>query len=275
MRGEIAMFEDSYSHIQTLLASTQPDDLREGLALVEEEIARLDSVEARPLFEMVAALFYIDPLDHPELIYILNEAVSLVGGFGDWVIAALLEHLGDGDLKAQLAIGHALGRMGADAIEPLLAAYAASPDPGRRTFILYALGKIKAPKIARAAPVMLEAVHAADREVRDTATRALGTMIESMPPDSLPEDVRRASISHLQANLADASPSIRAKAIRSLGKLARHGYLTAGEQEQLVGSCHRLLGTDEQFEWDRAYIVRKEAAETLRYCADGCGPTTA
>ncbi len=72
------MSEDSYSHIQALLASTQPDEIREGLALVELEIERVGALEARPLFEMVAALFYIDPLDHPELIYILNEAVSLI-----------------------------------------------------------------------------------------------------------------------------------------------------------------------------------------------------
>lgn len=263
------MSENPYQHIQKLLASTRPEDLREGLAMVKQEIARLGSQDARPLFEMVAAIFYIDPLDHPELVPILDEAVSLVVGFGDWVIAALLENLDAGDLKAQLAIGHALGRIGADAIEPLLAAYAASQDAEKRLFILYALGKIKSPKVVRAAPVVLEAAQAEDREVRDTATRALGKLLESIRPEDLPEDTRRAFISRLQANLADASPSIRSKAVRSLGKMARFGFLTESEREGLAAICRRLLGKDETFDWDRAYVVRKEAEEALTYCTAG------
>lgn len=260
------MSENPYQHIQNLLASNRPEDLREGLALVKQEIARLGSQDARPLFEMVSAIFYIDPLDHPELVPTLDEAVSLVVGFGGWVIAALLENLDAGDLKAQLAIAHALGRIGADAIEPLLSAYAASEDEQKRLFILYALGKIKSPKVVQAAPVVLEAAQAEDREVRDTATRALGKLLESIEPADLPGDMRLAFFSCLQANLADASPSIRAKAIRSLGKMARFGFLTGAEREHLAAICCRLLGKDEMFDWDRAYVVRKEAEEALTYC---------
>jgi hypothetical protein len=37
--------------------------------------------------------------------------VDLVVGFGEWVIPALVEKLDAGDLKAQMAAGHALGRI--------------------------------------------------------------------------------------------------------------------------------------------------------------------
>lgn len=259
------MSENAYQPIQALLASTRAEDLRAGLALVKSEIARVGSRETRPLFEMVSALFYIDPLDHPELMPILDEAVGLVVGFGDWVIPALLENLDAGDLKLHSTIGHALGRIGADAIDHLLAAYETSDDPMRRTFILYTLGKIKSPKIAQALGVVLEAARSTDRETRDTATRALGKLAESIQPGTVPEEVRRACVSQLHINVADGSPSIRAKAIRSLGKFARYGHLTASEREQLAATCRRLLGRDEHFEWDRAYIVRKEADEASRY----------
>ena len=66
------MSENAYQSIQTLLSSTKAEDLRAGLALVKQEIARIGSREARPLFEMVATLFYIDPLDHPELMPLLD-----------------------------------------------------------------------------------------------------------------------------------------------------------------------------------------------------------
>jgi HEAT repeat protein len=247
------------------LASTEPDELRQGLELVRQEISRVGSSEALLLFEMVSAIFYIDPLDHPELVPILDQAVSLVVGFGEWVIPVLLDSLDAGDLKAQLAIGHALGRMGVDAIEPLMAAYQALTDPACRTFILYALGKIKSPKILQVVPLTLEAAQSEDQELRDTATRALGKFAESIPPTDLPEALLPALIAQLQANLADPSPGIRAKAVRSLGKLARFGYLDQGEREKLKALCLLILGKDGNFDWDRAYVVRKEAEEALRY----------
>jgi HEAT repeat protein len=259
------MSKDPDATIRRLLASAKPEELREGLELVRQRIATVGSNEARPLLEMVSALFYIDPLDRPDLVPLVNEAISLVVGFGDWVIPELVKNLESGDLKAQMAVAHALGRIGADAIAPLIAEYQASPDPARRMFILYALGKIKSPRIVQAVPSVLEAMESPDRELRDTATRAVGKLAESMPPSQLSEELRERLEKGLHVNLADSNAGIRAKAIRSLGKLGRYGHLTETEREKLRDLCHLALGTDENHEWDRAYIVRKEAAEVLRH----------
>ena len=186
-------------------------------------------------------------------------------GFGEWVIPKLLDTLEAGDIKAQLAISHALGRIGADAINPLVTEYQASTDAARRMFILYALGKIKSPKILQAAPLALEAAQSPDLELRDTATRALGKFLESIPPADLSVELREVLIERLQTNLADPSPGIRAKAVRSFGKLARYGHLSATEREKLNALCRLILGVDEGFDWDRAYIVRREAKEALEY----------
>ena len=117
-----------YETIKPLLESTRLEDLQRGLELVRVEIARLGSQEARPLFEMVSSVFYIDPLDQPELMPVLDEAINLVVGFGNWVIPALVERLDAGDLKAQMAASHALGRIGADAIQPLMSEYGRRED---------------------------------------------------------------------------------------------------------------------------------------------------
>ncbi len=264
-RGEIAMTEDSLETIRALMTSTTPEELRRGLSMVRQEISRVGSGESRPLFEMVSAIFYIDPLDHPELVSVLDEAVSLVVGFGRWVIPALVEQLDAGDLKAQLAIGHSLGRIGVDAIEPLMTKYRASSELDRRTFVLYALGKIKSPRIVQAVPLALDGARSENLELRDTATRAIGKFVESIPPSDLPGELRVAMIESLRQNLGDTNPGIRAKAVRSLGKLARFGHLNATEREQLKPLFQRILGKDGSFEWDRAYIVRKEAEVAIGY----------
>ncbi len=259
------MPDNSYRTIRTLLASTRFEELRRGLELAELEIVKVGSSEAKPIFAMVSPLFYIDALDHPELVPILDEAVNLAARLGPPIIPILIESLNAGDLKAQWAIAHVLGRIGADAINPMMMAYASATDPTMRAFILYALGKIKSPKIVQAAALALEAAESLNLELRDTATRALGKLAESIPPDVLPEDTRKLFLERLFKNLSDQNTGVRAKAMRSLGKLARYKHLTVPDRAQLKAICQNILGTDDSGEWDRAFRVRKEAAEALQY----------
>jgi HEAT repeat protein len=259
------MPEDPYRSIRKLLAGTRPEELREGLDLIKKEIAKAGSSESKPLFEILSTLFYIDPLDHPEFVPILDEAVSLAVGFGAWVIPVLVDNLIAGDLKAQWAIAHVLGRIGADSIGPMMAKYASAPDPRLRAFLLYAMGKIKSPKIVRVADVVIEAARSPDLELRDTATRTLGKLVESIPPADLPGQLKQQFLHCLYRNLPDTNASIRAKAIRSLGKMAKYNHLSDSERVQLKAACQSILGADEAHEWDRAFIVRREAEEALAY----------
>jgi hypothetical protein len=246
-----------------LLASAHPEELRKGLRLAEKEIT--DSDKARSLFEIISTLFYIDTLDHPELAPILDQAVNLMARLGSWIIPVLVANLDEGDLKAQMAVANVLGRIGAGAIDPLIADYSSAVDPAMRAYILYALGKVKSPQIVKAVPLALEAAQNEYLELRDTATRALGKFIESLPPADLSKELKRQFIECLRTNLSDPNASVRSKAIRSLGKMAKYGHLTNSECGQLEAVCHRIMGTDENNEWDRAYIVRKEAEEALGY----------
>ncbi len=260
------MSEETMRAIRELLASHDPAELHRGLALVREMAHEAGPDLCGQLCDTILPLFYIDPLDHPEHVPVIEEAIHVVAGLGEAVIPALIRNLEMGDVKAQMAIASALGWMGAAAIDPLLAEYTSTcPDPSCRAFLLYALGKIKAPEIVKAVPIAIEAARASDLELRDTATRALGKFVESIPPGGLPEDVRQAMREALLNNLSDYSPGVRAKAVRSLGKMARYGHLSGREQWELAARLRRILGLDEQFEWDRAYVVRKEAQEALSY----------
>jgi HEAT repeat protein len=260
------MTEARYDQIAMLLESHDPDDLRHGLGLVRIETRGADEEAARRLCELVVPLFYIDTLDHPEHMPVVEDAIMVTANMGEAVIPVLIQTLESGDVKAQMALAQALGWMGAKAIDPVIAEYGETcPDPACRAFLLYALGKIKSPEIVKAARLALDAARSPDLELRDTATRAIGKFAESIPAGGLTDDVRIELVEALQRNLGDASPGVRAKAVRSLGKLAKYGHLTPPEKAQLKGTLRRLLGEDEHFEWDRAYVVRKEAKEALAY----------
>lgn len=259
------MPDDSYRMIRTLLASNNPEEIRKGLRLVAIEITKIGSAEAKPLFEMVSAAFYIDTLDHPEFVPVVDEAVKLSATFGPWVIPILIERLDSGDIKAQWAVAHVLGRIGAPAIDPMLKTYTATKDLTLRAFILYALGKIKSPEILKAVPTAFAGAASPDLELRDTATRALGKFAESIPSGKLTSEMKQRFIDSLHRNLSDSNSSVRSKAIRSIGKLAKYGHLADSDRARLKAVCREFLGVDEKGEWDRAYIVRKEAEEALIY----------
>jgi HEAT repeat protein len=260
------MQPDTQHTLNVLLASTDPAELMRGLELVKFEAPTASPEVCEQLCETILPLFYIDPLDHPEHLPVIEEAMRVVASLGESVIPSLIQNLEMGDVKAQMAIASALGQMGAKAIDPLIAEYESTcPDPSCRAFLLYALGKIKAPEIVKAAPLAVAAARSADLELRDTATRALGKFAEAIPAGGLAEDLRLAFQEALQANLGDFSAGVRAKAVRSLGKLARYGHLNGRERWELAAILRRILGKDERFEWDRAYVVRKEAQEALSY----------
>jgi HEAT repeat protein len=263
------MATETYQEIKSLLSSQDPDQIHQGLVMIREELPDIDREAAASLFEMVFALFYIDILDHPEHADVLDEAVSLVADFGDFVLPILLENLDAGDMKAQLAIGHAFGRVGESAIDVLLDSYLEAEDEQSGIFLIFALGKIHSPKVVRAFEPVLDAARSDNLELRDTATRALGNFVSVIPPQDLPQDYKEQMLEVIRCNLADTSAGVRSKAIRSYGKLARFGHLTKAEMRTCKDTCELLLGVDNQYDWDRAYIVRKEAQEALD-CLEGC-----
>lgn len=254
-----------YPAIETLIASPDPGDVRDGLTLVRSELRGGD---LRRLAEIVTTLFYIDPLDRPDMVPALEDAVDLVASLGKDAIPLLLEILDAGDMKAQIMVGQTLGRMGEGAIDPLIAEYEVSADPTRRALILYGLGKVKSPEIARAAGLALDAALSDNAELRDTAARAIGKFAEVVPAGAFSEKMRAAFVECLHDDIIDPNPSIRSKAVRSLGKLAHKGHLRPNELERLLEVCQGLLGEDDAHAWDHAYIVRKEAAEALEHCEE-------
>jgi HEAT repeat protein len=269
-REDNGMAADKFSEIKSLLNSQDPDKIHKGLVMIRKELPTIGEKDAVSLFDMVSALFYIDILDHPEHAKVLDEAVSLVADFGEFVVPILLNNLDAGDMKAQLAIGHAFGRVGESALEPLLESYKCEESEECRIFLVYALGKIHSPKVLQAFEQVLDAAHSENLELRDTAVRALGNFIEEIAPKDLPAKYKEGMLEAIKLNLADPSPGVRSKAIRSYGKLARFGHLNKEEKEVCRQTCELLLGADDQYNWDRAYIVRKEAQEALN-CLEGCG----
>ncbi len=69
----------------------------------------------------------------------------------------------------------------------------------------------------------------------------------------------------LARNLSDPNSGVRAKAVRGIGKMARFNFIGSQEKATAKKAVERILGLNDGFEWDRAYVVRAEAEETKKY----------
>lgn len=241
------------------LTTERAEYVRKCLARVKEALASAAAQDE--CLDVLVSFFHIDPLDRPELVPLLDEAVDVVASVGEPMIPRLLEIFDGADLKAQIAAGHALGRIGVPAIRHLLQDYADAGNDTRRALVLYALGKIEAPEIVRAVPLAIDATGSEDLELRDTAVRALGKFAAAIPKGMFPPELAATAFTVLRAHAADTMPHVRAKAVRSLGKLAFYGHLDPENVAAVRDLCERALGKDQH--WDNAYIVRHEALEAL------------
>ena len=133
-----------------------------------------------------------------------------------------------------------------------------------KAFIVYAIGKLKDPVVASAATLLISAAGDSNKEIRDSAVRTLGKITEVVKPGQISDAEKDKMVDVLNENAGDQSPSIRSKAFRSLGKMGEAGLLSAEQTKNLSARAHRVMGHDDKFNWDNAYIVRKEAQFALK-----------
>jgi HEAT repeat protein len=237
----------------------------EGLNEIERKIKRLRVKDFNEAILALCSLFYIDLFDRPDLEPAMDRAFKIMVAAGEKSIPLILHQLKEADLKVQLQLARALGQIGKPAIKPLLKFYSGSFDPSRRIFALYAMGKIREPEMVKVIPKVLGAMDDSNSEVRDTATRLLGKLVEHLKPQGISRKVREKMFSSLIKNLSDSHSAVRAKAVRSMGKMAKFRFIGLEEKSLVKKAMRRILGMDEAFDWDRAYIVRVEAEEAMKY----------
>lgn len=236
----------------------------DGLDEIESFITDGTRTEDLPImFDAITSLFYIDPFDRPDLRTAIEKSVDTVAKMGAAAIPLVLEKIADSDIKAELNFARACGLMDESAIAPLLNVIQSTHGSPEMAFALYALGKIRSPKIVAALPLVLEKVNSPQKECEDTAVRALGKICENMNPDDVSPDLRDAIFTALVSKLSHGNDVIRSKAIRNLGKLIRYGFANEIQKKEILAKVKRVMGLDEDRKLDPAYLVRREAQEIL------------
>ena len=241
-------------------------EIMEAITRLQSRLRSLDLSQLPRAVEAICDLFYIDLFDRPDLQPALDraeEALAEAAGAGPSVIPLLIRQMEGSDIKSHMHLARVLGRIGTPALSHLRRVVATSEDPYGRSFALFAIGKIKSPAVHEALPEVVGALMHPDKEVRDSAARTVGKIVEVVAPLDLSERRRTEMYEALCRVISDPLPALRAKATRSLGKMAQRGYLDSTQRRDLRARLESLVTRGETTDWDRAFIVRRQAQEAL------------
>jgi HEAT repeat protein len=210
----------------------------------------------------MASLFYIDLGDKPGFVQVVEDTVSLIALIGEPAIPTLMWLLGESDYKANLMLARTLGKIGPPAYGPLKDLFYHPGVPWHRSLSLFALAKMHEGALMEIFPDAVNALDDSDREIRDTAARTIGRIIDSFRPGQIPRDLINEAFERLMFRLRDSSAVVRSKAVRSIGKMAKNQCLDDEQVGTAIEAVKGLLGEDNG-ESDPFYLVRREASEAL------------
>jgi len=249
-----------------VLRSNKEKEIIKVLKKIKLNFPKLKEGEKIELLEGVFSLFYLDLFDKPEFEGVIKSAMEVLEEFGKdkeclkWLCSQLKET----DLKASLNLARLLGKIGAPSIPFLFEIYNKEKNPYVRSMAIHSLSKIKEKEVLNFLSIIIDTLKSEDDELRDTGARTLGKFFENFKKEDFKDKDIDESFNLLLKLTGDPKAPIRAKAFRSLGKMAKYGFIDENKKEKLKESCLKALGKT-SFQWDNAYICRVEAEETLSY----------
>ena len=255
------MLSDSVNNALTKLQAHDVKTMTEGLEELQRESSTVDDRDLGEVISAVSALFYLDTYEYPHFQSVVDNAIEMISNQGERVVPHLLGLLGDSDFKVEFNYALIFGKIGAPAIRPLLKAQLQLHDSTESSFIIYSLGKIKSEQIKEAIPMLLESFESASKDIRDSAARTLGKIAENVPASRIDRDTSNRVFDALITGLKDTHSGVRSKCCRSLGKMARNNFLAEDQIAALKKEIDIILGRGEEYKWDTAFVVRREAAE--------------
>jgi len=245
------------------LCSPDPSVALSAIEQVRRRLPTLDEADYRHTIEALMSLFYVDLIDLPELEGATDRAIELLAAEGARVVPIVIAQMRSCDIKSHFHLARTLGLIGTDALARLRTLLATDEDPCARAFALYAIGKMTCAEVEQALPEVLGGLMHPNREVRDTAARTLGRLAAVIPAEQLTPRRRAEMADALMRAGHDVEAPVRAKALRSLGRMASVGLLDDKQRHTAAILARNALGESEEHHWDTAYIVRREAREAL------------
>jgi ferredoxin--NADP+ reductase len=177
----------------------------------------------------------------------------------------LLKEILQADTESAVYFGKSLARSGVPALEFLLPKLENRDHDHDLINLLQTLSLFKIPEVVKALPVILATSQHHNHQVTAMGLYAVGRIVQKHRATAFSEELRSTLFDSVFRFLSNPQVLVRKNAARALGKMMRKGLLTPEKESKLYKTFLAIAGRDEHNNWDRAFIVRREAEDFLPY----------
>ena len=197
----------------------------------------------------------------------------LIIKFGSEMIPFLFDEVLNADTESGVYFGNTLARNGSAGLEYILARLPDYKDKDNELInLMQALSFFKIPATALTIPMILAIAQNNNHQVTSMALYAVGRLAQRLQPSDFSRELRSNMFDAVFHFLSGIQGLVRKNAARTLGKMMRRGLLSHENEKKLYHAFLSVTGRDEYHNWDRAFIVRREAEEFLPYFHQDSSP---
>jgi len=217
----------------------------------------------RSLSEVFFHVHHTGSTSMPKLAVLIEK---LIGKFGPEMIPFLFQEILKADTETAVDFGKSLARNGVVGLEFILSKLDAYRERDHDLInLIQVLSLFKIPEAAKAIPAILAAAQHNNHQVTAMGLYSVGRLVQKLRPTAFSEELRLKMFDAVFRFLSNPQGLVRKNAARALGKMLRKGLLSKENEQKLYKTFLAIAGRDEHHNWDRAFIVRREAEDFLPY----------
>lgn len=191
---------------------------------------------------------------------------KLIAKCGPEMFPFLLKEILEADTESAVYFGKSLARNGVPALDYILSKLDEHREHDHDLInLLQVLSLFKVPEVAKAVPAILTTAQHNNHQVTAMGLHAVGRIVQKHRPTAFSEELRLKMFDAVFRFLSNPHVLVRKNAARALGKMLRKGLLSGENESKLYKTFLAIAGRDEHHNWDRAFIVRREAEDFLPY----------
>lgn len=241
---------------------------------VIKEMSDLDLEEKSALAKSLFEVFYL--AHHTGSSVMLKLAVRTekrIAKFGHKMIPFIFDEMVESDSETAIYFGKTLARNGVDGLDYLLSKVSEHKNREHDLInIIQALSYFKIPEVTKAIPVIMTLAQHSNHQITAVALSTAGRLAQTLQPSSFNKELRSDMFNSVFRFLSDTQGLVRKNAARTLGQMLRKGILSEEQEKKAYNAFMAITGRDEQHNWDRAFIVRREAEDFLPYFHQASAP---
>lgn len=189
-----------------------------------------------------------------------------IASFGPSMIPYLFEEIIEADSESATYFGKTLARIGNPGLEFLLPQLSAfKEDEHALINLIQVFSYFKIPETVQAIGPILDVAKHSNHQVTSMALYTVGRLVQRLPLSCFTPPIKSSLFNSVAGFLSHREALVRKNAARALGKMLRKGLLTVEEEKKVYKAFMSITGKDDHHNWDRAFIVRREAEDFFPY----------